>query len=82
MKMQLNKKKLKIEINDLVKIYKQGNIEVVALRGLYAKFYEGEIVVIEGPSGCGKTTLVNLIAGLDRPDAGQIVIYNNEIEEF
>jgi putative ABC transport system ATP-binding protein len=81
MNMQTNTKKLKIEINDLVKIYKQGSLEVVALRGLYAKFYEGEIVVIEGPSGCGKTTLVNLMAGLDRPDAGQIIVYNNGIED-
>ncbi len=76
-----NDSELKIEVNDLVKIYKRGNIEVVALRGLNASFNEGEIVVIEGPSGCGKTTLVNLIAGLDKPDAGQILISNHDSSE-
>ena len=70
-----NNRKIKIEINDLVKIYKRGSVEVVALRGLNAKFYSGEIAVIEGPSGCGKTTLVNLIGGLDRQSAGEIIIH-------
>ena len=70
-----NNETLKIEIKDLVKIYKRGSVEVVALRGLTAKFYSGEITVIEGPSGCGKTTLINLIGGLDRQSAGKILIH-------
>ena len=70
-----NNKTIKIEIKDLVKIYKRGAVEVVALRGLTANFYSGEITVIEGPSGCGKTTLINLIGGLDRQSAGKILIH-------
>ncbi|WP_457557984.1 ABC transporter ATP-binding protein [Candidatus Harpocratesius sp.] len=68
----------KIEIKDLVKIYKQGQLEVLALRGVNAEIYPGEIVIIEGPSGCGKTTLVNIIAGLDRQSAGDVLIYGNK----
>ena len=67
----------KIKINDLVKIYKQGTIEVLALRGLTATIYQGETVIIEGPSGCGKTTLVNIIGGLDRQNAGEVLIYDS-----
>ncbi len=70
-----NNKTIKIEIKDLVKIYKRGSVEVVALRGLTANFYSGEITVIEGPSGCGKTTLINLIGGLDRQSAGEVIIH-------
>lgn len=70
--------KPKIEIIDLVKIYKQGKLEVQALRGVNAKIYPGEIIIIEGPSGCGKTTLVNIIAGLDRQSAGDVIFYGNK----
>jgi len=68
-----------IQLDDIIKIYKRGKIEVVALRGLTCKFSKGEISVIMGPSGCGKTTLLNLIAGMDRPSAGKILINNENI---
>ncbi|MHA1793841.1 MAG: ABC transporter ATP-binding protein [Promethearchaeota archaeon] len=67
-------KKPRIIIEDLIKIYKRGKIEVVALRGLSCKFYPGEICIIMGPSGCGKTTLLNLIGGLDVPSSGKIIV--------
>ncbi len=50
-------------------------VEVFALRGLNAKFYAGQIAVIEGSSGCGKSTLVNIIGGLDRQSAGNVFYY-------
>ena len=59
-------------IENLVKVYRTGVIEVLALRGLSMHIPPGKIVVIMGPSGCGKTTLLNLIGGLDIPTAGKI----------
>jgi putative ABC transport system ATP-binding protein len=71
----------KISIKDLVKVYKQGKVEVVALRGLKSTFYPG-ITCIMGPSGCGKTTLLNLIGGLDRATAGEIQVGKNDITKL
>ncbi len=72
----------KIIINDAIKIYKRGKIEVVALRGLTCDFNQGEITVIMGPSGCGKTTLLNMIGGLDRLNSGNILIDGRNICHF
>ena len=69
----------KITIDDAIKIYKRGKIEVVALRGLNCTFNQGEITVIMGPSGCGKTTLLNLIGGLDRLNSGNIIVDGQNI---
>ena len=64
----------RIVTKDLIKVYKQGKSEVIALRGLDMSVEDGEMVAIQGPSGCGKTTLLNLIGGIDRPTAGRIEI--------
>ena len=61
-----------IVVHDLIKVYKMGKMEVIALRGLDATFGGGKVTWIRGPSGCGKTTLLNLVGGLDRPTAGSI----------
>ena len=63
-----------IAVRDLIKVYKRGKIEVIALRGLDATFADGRVTWIRGPSGCGKSTLLNLIGGLDRPTAGSIEV--------
>jgi putative ABC transport system ATP-binding protein len=63
-----------IVIKDLIKVYKTGKSEVIALRGLDCTVMGGEVLAIMGPSGCGKTTLLNIIGGLDRPTAGSVVI--------
>jgi ABC-type lipoprotein export system ATPase subunit len=55
---------------DLFKIYKQEDLEVVALRGLDLKVKRAELMAIVGASGSGKTTLLNILAGLDTPSAG------------
>ncbi len=57
---------------DLIKVYRTGKSEVIALRGLDMQVADQELVAVQGPSGCGKTSLLNLIGGIDRPTAGRI----------
>ena len=61
-----------IVVKDLIKVYKTGKSEVIALRGLDCTIKGGQVLAIMGPSGCGKTTLLNIIGGLDRPTAGSV----------
>ena len=63
-----------IEVRDIVKNYKQGKLEVKALRGLSLGVEPGEFTVLAGSSGSGKTTLLNIIGGLDGATAGEVLI--------
>ena len=58
--------------NNLVKIYKVAELEVVALQGLDLQVHQGEMMALVGASGSGKSTLLNVIGGLDLPSAGDI----------
>lgn len=74
------RKGLKVEVRDLVKIYKYRGGEVQALRGVSAKFMPGQITCVMGPSGSGKTTLLNLVGGIDKPTGGSIVVSGEGVE--
>jgi putative ABC transport system ATP-binding protein len=63
-----------VEATGLRKTYESEGVPVRALRGVDFALQDGEFVAVMGPSGCGKSTLLNLIAGLDTPSDGQIVL--------
>ncbi|MBM3708946.1 MAG: ABC transporter ATP-binding protein [Actinobacteria bacterium] len=67
-----------INIIDIVKIYRLGDIEVKALRGANLKISKGEFVAIMGPSGSGKSTLMNIIGCLDTPTSGTYLLENTD----
>ena len=71
-----------VECTDVKKTYRQGKIEIQALRGINIAIEEGGFVALAGPSGSGKTTLLNLIGGLDSMDAGSVVVDGNTLNKM
>jgi len=67
---------------DLIKVYRTGKSEVIALRGLDLRIDDGELVAIRGPSGCGKTTFLNILGGIDRPTAGRIEVNGSNLVDL
>jgi putative ABC transport system ATP-binding protein len=65
-------KTLVFSAKNLKKIYKVGELEVQALRGLDLELFDNEVVVLLGPSGSGKSTLLNILGGLDNPSSGEV----------
>ena len=71
-----------VELKQVAKTYpsrRKGSTPVEALRPTTETFHRGEIVTIVGPSGCGKSTLLSLIAGLDTPTSGKLLIDGHQI---
>jgi putative ABC transport system ATP-binding protein len=68
-----------IEMKDVTRVYKIGEVETHALRGVNLAIEEGEFTAIVGPSGSGKTTMLQLMGCLDRPTAGTIYINNKDV---
>ena len=65
--------------DNLVKIYKTKDIEVLALQGLEISIDQGELMAIIGNSGSGKSTFLNMIGGLDRPSAGKLIVDGKDL---
>ena len=72
-------KEAMIECENLVKIYKTKDIEVLALQGLELRIDKGELLAVVGNSGSGKSTFLNLLGGLDRPSAGKLVVDGKDL---
>ncbi|MDO4739742.1 MAG: ATP-binding cassette domain-containing protein [Eubacteriales bacterium] len=68
-----------IQCENLVKIYKTKDIEVLALQGLELTVEQGELMAIIGNSGSGKSTFLNMIGGLDRPSAGRLIVDGKDL---
>ena len=70
-----------IQVKDLYKIYRLGEERVRALNGVDFKIYKGEFCAIVGTSGSGKSTLLNMLAGLEHPTKGEIIIAGEHMEK-
>jgi NitT/TauT family transport system ATP-binding protein len=72
----------KIEIRNVSKVFRSGRSpEIIALKDINLRVNEGEFITIVGPSGCGKSTLLYLIAGLETPTGGDILINGNRVNK-
>lgn len=68
-----------IRVREVRRTYKQGEVDVHALRGVHLDVYEGEFTALAGPSGSGKTTLLNMIGCLDQPSGGTVMIGDDDV---
>ena len=71
-----------IKASNLTKVYRMGDVEVHALRGLSTEICRGEVVAIMGPSGSGKSTLMNIIGCLDRPTSGEYILDGQNVSNL
>jgi putative ABC transport system ATP-binding protein len=68
-----------VAVRSVTKTYRRGQRQITALQDVSFELSQGELALVVGPSGSGKTTLLNLIAALDRPDRGTIMVSGSEI---
>ena len=71
-----------VEIKDVVKEYKTGEITIQAADGMNFSFEKGEFVVIVGPSGAGKTTVLNILGGMDKLTSGNVIVDGKDISRY
>lgn len=71
-----------LEVKDLCRVYQQGDSEIYAVNHLDFSVEQGEMVAIVGQSGSGKTTLLNLLAAIDNPTSGQVLLGGQDIHKL
>lgn len=71
-----------IELKNVTKSYKMGEIKIKAADDVTFGIEKGELAVVLGPSGAGKTTVLNILGGMDRCDSGQIFVDGNDISKY
>lgn len=71
-----------VELKDVRKIYKMGEVEIAAAAGIDFSIKKGEFVVVVGPSGAGKTTVLNILGGMDVATSGEVWIDGNNITKY
>ena len=71
-----------IELREVTKTYRMGEVEVHALRGASVSVQQGEMVAIMGPSGSGKSTMMNIIGCLDQPTSGEYLLEGREVSRL
>lgn len=71
-----------VELRDVRKIYRMGEIEIAAANGIDFTIKEGEFAVVVGPSGAGKTTVLNILGGMDTATSGQVWIDGEDVAKY
>ncbi|MCB1247738.1 MAG: ABC transporter ATP-binding protein [Acidimicrobiia bacterium] len=71
-----------IECRNVIKIHKQGTLEVVALQGLDLTMQQGEFISVVGASGAGKSTLLTILAGFEKPSAGSAIVVDRDLSDI
>lgn len=71
----------KLELRNITKFFNQNNGSVKTVSDVNLSINEGEFVCFVGPSGCGKTTLLNIIAGLEKPDSGEVILDGRPVHD-
>ncbi|HYW81590.1 MAG TPA: ABC transporter ATP-binding protein [Thermoguttaceae bacterium] len=71
-----------LRLQEVDKIFRMGEVDVTALRGISLEIHQGEFLVLVGPSGSGKSTILNIVGGLDTATAGRVWFRDREMTSF
>ena len=71
-----------VQVEAVHKIHRRGSEEIDVLKGVDLQVPAGEFLALMGPSGSGKTTLLNIMAGIDSPTSGKVIIHGSDISQF
>ena len=71
-----------VTLKDVRKIYKMGEVEIMAAAGIDFEIKKGEFAVVVGPSGAGKTTVLNILGGMDTATSGKVLVDGNDVAQY